>query len=487
MPKIFIGSIKKGANPEILLRRFLELFEVKSARILHPKNGPIRKGFAIFDLTLTAEACFDSLLSQQIQFEGKSLYLAKYLQGKKIQQRNRELSMKKIYVCNIPNSLDDATMTRLFSQYGEVETAYISRSNACKAFLYGFVTFIREEDALRCLEHQTVIYAGKQLKVKPFTPKALAQAEAKNKLVSQQAQNMSRGGKMPLSQSHWPLEQAPQRREAYTPVPMRRQQDQGYQKKNFAGDTYQTGSRPMPEPYDMIDLNRRQYQSPKQWEEGRCSGRQNQRGGYIEPRPFGYGPNRGGQLNQDSFLVDFGQQGYNLQSSGAYDSSEQLPDYEKAADHTNHLRPSHDQRGSCNRGSSKTYPACLHQSECKCCTLDMIITANTEQSHVPENLMFRKTSESYGPKKYRERISLLQINNSPTDETPRPNKLHRKDPMNRRNHQYSADRGNYLASPSQQQNLDDCSGSQYRMTKPEWQRQEQIRATRRGSFGRQLF
>lgn len=84
---------------------------------------------------------------------------------------------KKLYVGNLPFSVDDEKLKEVFSAFGEIEEATVLKdkySGRSKGF--GFVTFIKDEDADRAIaEMNEKDLEGRNVKVneaKPFDPNA---------------------------------------------------------------------------------------------------------------------------------------------------------------------------------------------------------------------------------------------------------------------------------------------------------------------------
>lgn len=84
---------------------------------------------------------------------------------------------KKLYVGNLPFSLDDDKLRELFSEFGEIEEATVLKdkfSHRSKGF--GFVTFVKDEDADKAVsEMNDKEVEGRKLKVneaRPFDPDA---------------------------------------------------------------------------------------------------------------------------------------------------------------------------------------------------------------------------------------------------------------------------------------------------------------------------
>ena len=83
----------------------------------------------------------------------------------------------KLYVGNLPFSVDDAKLKELFSSYGDIEEANVivnKFSNRSKGF--GFVTFKNDDDAKKAIEEMNEKEVeGRKIAVneaKPFDPDA---------------------------------------------------------------------------------------------------------------------------------------------------------------------------------------------------------------------------------------------------------------------------------------------------------------------------
>lgn len=171
MPKVFIGSIRKSSKTNELVDIIYQTPRVKSVKVIYPRAFRMTKGFAIFELEFKKGMSLKKFKSLKIRFKGELLYLADYLEGDQIRNRDTELARKKVYVSKIPRATSKDELKRLFSQFGPVETAYICREKAQKCFLYGFVTFHDENDAIRCTSLRKIPFHGRTLRVKKFTPK----------------------------------------------------------------------------------------------------------------------------------------------------------------------------------------------------------------------------------------------------------------------------------------------------------------------------
>lgn len=89
---------------------------------------------------------------------------------------NKAGGKMKLYVGNLPWSIDDAKLKDLFSSYGEIEDAILIRDKFSKRSKgFGFVTFAKEEDAKKAISemHEKDV-EGRPLTVseaKPMVPR----------------------------------------------------------------------------------------------------------------------------------------------------------------------------------------------------------------------------------------------------------------------------------------------------------------------------
>lgn len=141
MPKVFIGSIKKSSKTKHLIQLLRNIPGVKYVKVIYPQAPKMTKGFAIFDLQLKQGMNINNIKKMKLRFKGEFLYIADYLEGEEIKKRDTALGKRKIYISKIPKSTTNKELKLFFTQYGNVETAYVCRERAQKSFLYGFVTF----------------------------------------------------------------------------------------------------------------------------------------------------------------------------------------------------------------------------------------------------------------------------------------------------------------------------------------------------------
>jgi len=91
----------------------------------------------------------------------------------------------KVYVGNLPFSIDSGKLNEMFSSYGEIEEAtVISDKFSQRSKGFGFVTFKDEESAKKAIEEMNdKDVEGRKLKVneaKPFDPDAPRKAPRRN-------------------------------------------------------------------------------------------------------------------------------------------------------------------------------------------------------------------------------------------------------------------------------------------------------------------
>ncbi|HDZ61247.1 MAG TPA: RNA-binding protein [Candidatus Pacearchaeota archaeon] len=96
-------------------------------------------------------------------------------QAEETAEAKPEASPSKVYVGNLPFSVDDDELRKLFSSYGEMsEVSLISDKFSGRSKGFGFVTFVKSEDAQKAIsEMNDKDIQGRPLKVseaKPMDP-----------------------------------------------------------------------------------------------------------------------------------------------------------------------------------------------------------------------------------------------------------------------------------------------------------------------------
>lgn len=173
MPKIFIGSIKKYSKTRELMSLISNIPKIKSAKLVYPKAQRLTRGFVIVSIKFRKGMNSKKLKRLGLKFNGEKLHIAPYLKGDDLKQRDLELAEKKLFISKIPPITTKKDLMLLFSQFGDVETAYICNERTKTTFLYGFVTFFKISDAKKCLNAKKIPFLGTNLGVKKFTPKSL--------------------------------------------------------------------------------------------------------------------------------------------------------------------------------------------------------------------------------------------------------------------------------------------------------------------------
>lgn len=170
MQKIFIGSIQKYSRTASLKKLLTKLKMLKTVKIEYPNAPLLTKGFAIVRIKFKKNKDLKELIQKNLRFRGQLLHITEYLEKEGIEQRDKELGRRKIYVSKIPAVMKNQELKSLFMEFGEVETAYICKEKSQSSFMYGFVTFFDTKCAEHCVENGTVKFQGGELKVKKFTP-----------------------------------------------------------------------------------------------------------------------------------------------------------------------------------------------------------------------------------------------------------------------------------------------------------------------------
>ena len=84
------------------------------------------------------------------------------------QEEAKDLSSRKVYVGNLPRSISDEELKDLFSQFGTVQSAYISNKKVHNPYKYGFVTFEAESSAIKAKKQYKLSFKTRKVIIREF-------------------------------------------------------------------------------------------------------------------------------------------------------------------------------------------------------------------------------------------------------------------------------------------------------------------------------
>lgn len=142
--KVFLGSLPKKTQDRSLkhhISKLGDIIDVKTKRKL--TNGDcLGYGYAI-----VSKKTYEILIAKESSiFLGRRITFGPYLDGNKLKTHLSSLNNKRIYVRNLPKKSTPNSLEVLFSQIGEVETAYLRNIPGSRA-LIGVILFVEAKSA----------------------------------------------------------------------------------------------------------------------------------------------------------------------------------------------------------------------------------------------------------------------------------------------------------------------------------------------------
>ena len=122
MYKIHLGCLPASCSREQLLSYFGQFGRFRDAKVTR-KSKALCSG----DGWLICEdlASYDRVLKiKNFEFAGRTIFCEPMLTGEQLQEKNRLLSLRRIFVSNLPPHMEDHQIFEVFSQFGEVQNAY---------------------------------------------------------------------------------------------------------------------------------------------------------------------------------------------------------------------------------------------------------------------------------------------------------------------------------------------------------------------------
>lgn len=120
--KIFVGGLPKKTTDHNLSLHLSKYGIVFSSNVKTKKTGNECLGYGT--IAVDQETYFKLINKGCSKFMGRKITFGPYLEGKNLQNHLHNLNSKRIFVRNVPQNSDSASLEQFFSRFGVVETAY---------------------------------------------------------------------------------------------------------------------------------------------------------------------------------------------------------------------------------------------------------------------------------------------------------------------------------------------------------------------------
>ena len=139
--KLFIGSLNSKPNRSALEHHFSKYGEITKFQLIRDKRRKYQcAGFGF--LTFKHEADALKCLKSTHFHQGRELILKRALKGGELTSFRKELTNRRYFVGNLPKGTSNNDLELYFSQFGEIECAYLIRDHRSqKSKNFGYVIF----------------------------------------------------------------------------------------------------------------------------------------------------------------------------------------------------------------------------------------------------------------------------------------------------------------------------------------------------------
>ena len=141
--KIFLGSIPGDVDSSELLEMLRKHTDVVRLKLEYQKknNKKVCKGYGF--AVLESRNDVDRLLGKQedLFFKDRLVSVREFQSGNDLKENRFEFNARRIFVGNVPQSVDENGVKDFFSKYGAIENIYFVKKNEDNDTKYGYIVF----------------------------------------------------------------------------------------------------------------------------------------------------------------------------------------------------------------------------------------------------------------------------------------------------------------------------------------------------------
>ncbi len=194
--RLFVGGVVEPVSIPSLTSYFSKFGEVESCEIMaHPDTGVYKGfGFVTFKKIEDSQRALQSMDVHVV--DGIRIEIKNSFSKRESQLREQQQAPRKVFIDNIPLSVDKFQLANFFSTFGEVQEANVMQKS--KKHSFGFVVF-KDEEVAQSLIGESLILAGGTI----FIHQALSKQEMKvQKQKAKSAANSSNSAKNSLKKEN---------------------------------------------------------------------------------------------------------------------------------------------------------------------------------------------------------------------------------------------------------------------------------------------
>lgn len=166
MYKCHIGCLPASCTSEELLSYFSQYGVIRQVKVLR-KSRRLCSGNAV--LLCADEATMQRIVNiKTFNFGGRTIFCEPVLTGAELEEKNRALGQRRVFLSNLPPQMEDVDIGRLLSVFGPVENAYRIKSLKDVKRPFGFVTFYDSVAASTAVQTRKVYFGETKITISDF-------------------------------------------------------------------------------------------------------------------------------------------------------------------------------------------------------------------------------------------------------------------------------------------------------------------------------
>lgn len=173
--RVFIGCIP-GDSCEVelteLLSEYARIEKVSLAFDVNKHNKQYCLGYGFVVCASKEDKRILISHANDVCYRGRFITLREYKSGRRLKEDKLDFNLRRVFIGNIPSHATNASLEKLFSRYGEVETIYSVDQTSKKHFKFGYVVFYDKESAALTIRNKNEFtFGGYTLRLEYFNGK----------------------------------------------------------------------------------------------------------------------------------------------------------------------------------------------------------------------------------------------------------------------------------------------------------------------------
>lgn len=162
--KVYLSSLPGTLSKKTLLQYFSNFGEIRRLEFLYDRSDNGQNILTNGLLTCADIKTKEVILRETHKLEGNLLNTVEYLEENDLKEYLKKAKSHRVYIKKMPDYISESELEKIFSRYGEVESAYaVDGKKKRKGLKYGYVLF-KNQDFLTKIPINGVPYNGIVLK-----------------------------------------------------------------------------------------------------------------------------------------------------------------------------------------------------------------------------------------------------------------------------------------------------------------------------------